>query len=87
MREQQNQFNLLGNLNNAYGAMTAEADKVYEDQMRKYQIDSQAKAQLRQSGMGNIFGGANDAAGMFMQLGQQGQQNQFNKQYLKAIGG
>lgn len=59
-QEQQNKYNLLGNLNSAYDKMTQEGDKVYQDKLQKYQIDSQQKAALRSAAFGNIFGAVSD---------------------------
>lgn len=60
IQEAQNKYNLLGNLNQAYGANIAEGDKVYNSMLQKYQMDSGAQQQLRSSAFNNIFGGAND---------------------------
>lgn len=70
--EKQNKYDLLGNLNAGYQAMTAEGDKVYQDQLNKFNIDSQQKAALRSSAWGNIFGGANDLASTAVQGDQLG---------------
>lgn len=59
-KEAQNKYNLLGNLNNAYKTNIDEGDKVYNSMLQKYQMDTQAKQQLRSSAFNNIFGGAND---------------------------
>lgn len=60
IQEAQNKYNLLGNLNQAYGTNIAEGDKVYNSMLQKYQMDSGAQQQLRSSAFNNIFGGAND---------------------------
>lgn len=53
LKEQQNKYSLLGNLNNAYGEMIGEGDKVFADQTRKFgnkvQIQG-AKSQNNQQG-------------------------------------
>lgn len=51
------------NLNKAYGTMVNEGDKVYQSMLQKYQMDSEAKAALRNSAYQNIFGGLNDLSG------------------------
>jgi hypothetical protein len=68
MMENQNQMSLLDNLNSAYGAMTNEDTKVYQDKMNKYQMDVNTQNQLRGNGMQNIAGGVNDAASLFTQF-------------------
>jgi hypothetical protein len=57
VQESQNKYNMLDNLNRAYQTMTSEGDKVYNDQLRKYQRDYDLKQQLGSSGMTNIYGG------------------------------
>lgn len=64
IKEQQNQYNLLDNLNRGYDGMTNELDKVYQDKLNKYQMDVNAKQQLNASGYGNIFSGLNDMASL-----------------------
>lgn len=61
VKEEQNKYGMLSNLNNAYATMTREGDKVYQDKLNKYQMDVAAKNGLRSSAMNNIFGGASDA--------------------------
>lgn len=70
MNEAQNKYNMLGNLNQAYGTLIGEGDKVYNSMLQKYQIDKQDQAALRESGVKNMFGGLNDLAGLFGTLGQ-----------------
>lgn len=67
--ESQNKYNMLGNLNNAYGAMINEGDKVYQNKMQKFMIDSQRKDALANAGAQNKYGAGNDLSSMFMQLG------------------
>lgn len=62
VQEAQNKYNLLGNLNQAYGTNIAEGDKVYNSMMQKYQMDTQAQKELRSAAFNNIFGGINDLA-------------------------
>lgn len=57
MKEQQNKYGLLANLNQAYAAMTNEDDKVYQSKLGKYNIDINQKRALNTSGEQNIFSG------------------------------
>ncbi len=71
-KEAQNKYSLLDNLNAAYAANIREGDKVYQDKFQKFQLDSGAKAGLRNSGTQNLIGGINDiAAGAFTAYGLQ----------------
>jgi hypothetical protein len=65
--EGQSKAGLLTNLGQAYRGAISEGDKAYESMLQKYQMDSQAKSALRESGMQNIFGGIGDVAGGLMQ--------------------
>ena len=67
--EGQSKAGLLPSLNQAYRGVISEGDKAYESMLQKYQMDSQAKAALRQSGMQNIFGGVGDIGAGAMQFG------------------
>jgi hypothetical protein len=67
IRESENQMALLDNLNSAYGVMTNEDTKVYQDKMNKYQMDVNTQNQLRGAGVANAVGGINDAASLFTQ--------------------
>jgi hypothetical protein len=67
--EGQSKAGLLTNLGQAYRGAISEGDKAYESMLQKYQMDSQAKSALRESGMQNIFGGIGDVAGGLMQYG------------------
>lgn len=68
-QESEGKAGLLGSLNQAYRGVIAEGDKAYDSMMQKFQMDSQAKAALRQSGMQNIFGGIGDIGAGAMQFG------------------
>jgi hypothetical protein len=68
-QEAQQQAGVLDNLSRAYGMSIAEGDKVQANKLMKYQLDSQAQAALRESGMNNIFGGIGDIAGGMIQAG------------------
>lgn len=74
--EGQSKAGLLPSLNQAYRGVISEGDKSYDSMMQKFQMDSQAKAALRQSGMQNIFGGIGDIGAGAMQFGM-----------LKGMGG
>jgi hypothetical protein len=66
-KEGQYKTGLLSNLQSAYDAKTEDDRKIYESKLLKYQMDSQAKADLRKAGMGNIAGAGSDIGGMFLQ--------------------
>ncbi len=68
-QEAQQQAGVLDNLSRAYAMSINEGDKVQANKMMKFQIDAQAQSALRESGMGNIFGGVSDIAGGLMQYG------------------
>lgn len=78
LQEQQNQQNLLGNLNQAYGANINEGDKVYQSKLMKYQMDSQQKQALLGAGAQNIFGGAGDLSSLGIYSGQLGKNGNSN---------
>ncbi len=69
-REAQNKYAMLDNLNRAYGVNINEGDKVYQDKMQKYQLDMQAKNQLRDAAMNNKYGAVNDLASLGIMGGQ-----------------
>ena len=92
-QEAEGKAGLLGSLNQAYRGVISEGDKAYDSMMQKFQMDSQAKAALRQSGMQNIFGGIGDIGAGAMQFGMlKSNPNFFNQgqgqgaQGLKAQG-
>jgi len=64
MRESQNKYAMLDNLNRAYGVNINEGDKVYQDQMNKYQLDMQAKNQLRDAAMKNKYSAIEGLGGL-----------------------
>ena len=68
-KESEQQAGVLDNLSRAYAMSINEGDKVQANKLMKYQIDAQAQSALRESGMGNIFGGVSDIAGGLMQYG------------------
>lgn len=72
IQEQQNKYGLLDNLNNAYQTMTNEDWKVYQDMMKKYEIDMGQKNDLRESSWQNIWGGVSDIGGGLIQAGTAG---------------
>jgi hypothetical protein len=67
--EGQSKAGLLTNLGQAYRGAISEGDKAYESMFQKYQMDSQAKAALRNAGQQNIFGGIGDIGAGAMQFG------------------
>jgi len=85
-QEAQQQVGVLDNLSRAIAMSIAEGDKVQANKLMKYQLDSQAQAALRESGMNNIFGGIGDIAGGLMQYGNYKNAQDFNKT-LAGIGG
>jgi hypothetical protein len=86
-QEAQQQAGILDNLSRAYGMSIAEGDKVQANKLMKYQLDSQAQAALRESGMNNIFGGVSDIGGGLMQYGNYKNAANFNKMLGGAQGG
>jgi hypothetical protein len=66
--EAQNKYNMLGNLNNAYGTMIDEGDKEYQSMLQKYQMDVDRKDALRNSGAQNKYGAVSDFASMGFSL-------------------
>ena len=85
-QEAQQQAGVLDNLSRAYAMSINEGDKVQANKLMKYQLDSQAQAALRESGMNNIFGGVGDLAGGIMQYGNYKNAANFNKM-LGGMGG
>ena len=85
-QEAQQQVGVLDNLSRAYAMSINEGDKVQANKMMKFQIDAQAQAALRESGMNNIFGGVGDLAGGIMQYGNYKNAANFNKM-LGGMGG
>jgi len=81
------QTGILDNLSRAFGMSINEGDKVNANKLMKYQLDSQAQAALRESGMNNIFGGVSDIAGGLMQYGNYKNAANFNKMLGGAQGG
>ena len=73
---------MFDNLSRAYAQSIAEGDKVQQNKMMKYQIDVNAQNALRQSGIGNIFGGVSDLAGGLMQYGNYQSGQDYNQQML-----
>jgi len=86
-QEAQQQVGVLDNLSRAYAMSINEGDKVQANKMMKFQIDAQAQAALRESGMNNIFGGVSDLAGGIMQYGNYKNAANFNKMLGGAQGG
>jgi hypothetical protein len=84
-QELQNKYGMLSNLNNAYGQMIGEGDKEYNSMLQKYQMDVNEKNALRGAGANNMFGAVSDLSGGLIQMGQLGQQNNYNKELLKLL--
>lgn len=74
IQEQQNKQQMLQNENHALEGMTSEHDKQFQDMWQKYLMDTQQKAETRNSAWQNIFSGFGDLTGGALQLGQQKQQ-------------
>lgn len=76
LRQQQNKYGLLNNLNNAYANMIGEDDKVFEDQVRKFSNKASIKGAQMQNlasintGFANgINSDLNDAFSVFGMFG------------------
>lgn len=82
-KDAQEKFGSLNVLNQAYSQMIGEGDKVYNDQVRKFDNDTQQKAALRNSAFNSIFSGISDMAGGAMASGQSGI---FGGNSLKKLG-
>lgn len=70
--EAQNKYALAGQVTNANRDMTTEQGKVYQDQLRKYEQDVQAKAALRQASANNLSGLFGDLTSGAMIAGSMG---------------
>jgi hypothetical protein len=75
IQESQYKASMLGNFNNALSTMTNEGDKVYGDQLRKYNRDYEMKqsllnssAQNKQAGFKGIGGFLDEGANLAMNL-------------------
>ena len=87
-QEAQNKYGMLQNLNQAYGGMIQEGDKSYQSMLQKFQMDTQQKNSLNNSGAQNIFGGISDLASLGIQGGQLfGKQQQQQQQQQGSLGG
>lgn len=73
--------NMIQNFNQATDASAQETARENSAMWQKYQADSQAKQQMRQSAWNNIFGGASDALG-FGQLASMGMLGKLNKDHF-----
>lgn len=71
-REQQQKVGMLDNLNRAYAMSIQEGDKEYQDMMRKYQLELEAKTALRNAGLGNMYGAINDTSSLLTLAGMGG---------------
>jgi hypothetical protein len=70
IKEQQNKYGMLDNLNNAYGAMTQESLRKYQADLEKYKMDTEQKNSLRNAGLQNIFSGIGDLSSLGIMSGQ-----------------
>lgn len=85
-KEAQNKYSLLDNLNQAYGTMIGEGNKVYDSIREKYMLDAQRKDALASSGAQNKYGAVSDIGSMFMQMGQLGMGGgQTNRQVMRGL--
>lgn len=66
--EQQNKYQMLGNLNQAYEGMVREGDKEYDSMLEKFRIDTDQKNRLMESGQQNKYGAISDIASLGIQL-------------------
>lgn len=69
VKEAQNKYSLLNNLNAGYSAMTNEGDKVYQSMLDKYKMDTEQQQQLRGAGAQNIFGAGSDLSAGLIKAG------------------
>lgn len=60
MKEGQQKYSLIDDLTGAYKMLIGEGDKVYGDQLRKYNNDVNAKSRLREASENNYAGFASD---------------------------
>lgn len=60
MQEGSQKYGLLDNLSSAYKTLIGEGDKVYQDQLRKFNNDVNEKSALRKSSMENLTGFGSD---------------------------
>lgn len=60
IKEGTQKYGLLDNLSNAYQTLIGEGDKVYQDKIRKFNNDVNAKSALRKSSMENFAGFGSD---------------------------
>lgn len=72
IKNAQNKYSMLNNLNAAYGGMIQEGDKVYNSVLQKYMMDVQRKDNLQASGAQNIYGGLDDITSQAIQVAGMG---------------
>lgn len=85
LEESQYKQGMLQNYNQALDTMTNEGDKEFQDMWNKYQMDMDRKAETRNAGWANIFGGFNDAASGVAMYDQQKQQQSNFEKYLSML--
>ncbi len=86
IKEAQNKYNLLDNLNAAYATNIREGDKVNQSLLNKYQIDTQTQNQLRDAGAKNMFGGLGDLTSLGIMGGTYGSMGGKKKQPYNDYG-
>lgn len=69
IKEAQNKYNMLGNLNRAYGTMIDEGDKEYESMKYKFETDAARKDALMNAGKQNKYGAVSDMSSLAFTLG------------------
>ena len=82
LQAQQQYLNNLQNLQQAYGQMVAEKDKVFESKQQNYDLKAMALQALLGAGIQNIGGGIQGMGGTINQgMSYQGQMNQIAAQH------
>jgi hypothetical protein len=84
--EAQNKAAMLGNYNQAAGTMINEGDKVYQDQLRKYNNAVEAKNALRNAAWQNIGQGVNGLTGLAALYGGELGKPKMKKGIMPTVG-
>ncbi|SFP92446.1 hypothetical protein [Parafilimonas terrae] len=85
VKEANNRYNLLDNLNRGYQQMINENDKVYNSEQQKAAYDANNIQNLRNAAWQNIFNGIQGIGSTAMQGIQNYQQNKANGDYLNML--
>lgn len=85
--EAENKYNMLGNLNAAYGNLINEGDKEYQSKLMKYKMDVDRKDALMASGANNQYGAVSDMSSLAFGLGGLFGNNPFARKRKATIGG